>query len=461
MAGISHALGRCSLPSGSHRSRRGLVVPWLGLALAAAGLAGIPLRWAAAEPTAQGQPGAADVQASAASPNDDAWKVTPPPPEVVQRLDLSPFYQKHLAVGGLSIVGSADVPDAALAEAAWLVRQMLGPRTDILQAMARQRVRLVVMAHTEMTTDIPEHSDLKPRDYWDRRARGLGASRRRPAVSCGAENLLGYPGDPYATENILIHEFGHAIHQMGLREVDPTFDDRLKAVYEQSLAAGRWKGTYAATNKEEFWAEGVQSWFDTNRENDHEHNHVNTREELKEYDPPFARLLEEIFGDGPWRYTRPHTRRNLPHLAGWNPDDNPRFRWPQAVLARYRAFQQAASGAPLGDESGWHDVPLSPPDRLDELRSPASNEAAVLLLVNQRSVPVQVEWISFDGRLRPAGVVAPGGYRPLDTFRSHLFLLRCGEDRLGIVAAASERCRAVVSEPATNSPKEATSKSSD
>jgi hypothetical protein len=382
------------------------------------------------------------------------WNVTSPPPETVARLNLSPFYQKHLDVGGLSIVGSRDVPDAALAEAAWLVRQMVGGRTDILQTLARNRVRLVVMAHSEMTTDIPEHSDLRPRDYWDRRARGLGASRRRPAVSCGAENLLGYPGDPYSTENILIHEFGHAIHQMALRDIDSTFDDRLKEVYEQSVAAGRWRGTYAATNKEEFWAEGVQSWFDTNRENDHEHNHVNTRQELKEYDPALARLLEAVFGDGPWRYSRPHARRRLPHLAAWNPDDNPRFRWPEAVLARYRAFQRAASGERLPDDAdGWSDVALSPPDRLDELRSPASREAAVLLLVNQRSAPVQIEWIGFDGRPRPMGEVAPGRYRPLDTFRSHLFLLRCGEDRLGIVTATGERCRVVVSEPPPSNPK--------
>ena len=42
---------------------------------------------------------------------------------------------------------------------------------------------------------------------------------------------------------------------------------------------------YAATDEHEYWAEGVQSWFDTNRENDAIHNHVDTREELLEYDP--------------------------------------------------------------------------------------------------------------------------------------------------------------------------------
>jgi hypothetical protein len=88
--------------------------------------------------------------------------------------------------------------------------------------MAANKTRFTVMAHDEWTTDVPEHSDLRPPEYWDRRARGLGATRSRPSVSCGEENLLAMKGDPYSTENILIHEFAHAIHEMGLSTVDPT-----------------------------------------------------------------------------------------------------------------------------------------------------------------------------------------------------------------------------------------------
>ena len=38
-----------------------------------------------------------------------------------------------------------------------------------------------------------------------------------------------------------------------------------------------------------------------NREDDHDHNHVNTRKELVEYDPAVAKLCEEVFGkENPW-----------------------------------------------------------------------------------------------------------------------------------------------------------------
>ncbi|MEZ5430677.1 MAG: hypothetical protein R3F31_05750 [Verrucomicrobiales bacterium] len=84
------------------------------------------------------------------------------------------------------------------------------------------------------------------------------------------------------------------------------------------MISGLRKGTYAVINKEEYWAEGVQSWFDGNRENDFEHNQVNTREELKSYDPALAKLLREIFGTAPALPEAPEPRRSVP--SGWFPD---------------------------------------------------------------------------------------------------------------------------------------------
>ena len=136
-----------------------------------------------------------------------------PPMQVRTTFDLDPFYEQWIDVGGLPVVASAKVNPYALKEAAWLIWQMVGHRPEVLRALAENNVRFAVMAHNELTTDIPEHSDLQPDSYWDRRARGLGPTPIRPAVSCGEENLLNYPGDPYSTENILVHEFAHAIHQ--------------------------------------------------------------------------------------------------------------------------------------------------------------------------------------------------------------------------------------------------------
>ena len=292
--------------------------------------------------------GERDAPVRAASPGAGVPEVGPVPDDVRASFELDAFYQRYVEVSGLPIVGSAGLSDAALREVAWIVQHMLDGRNDILEAMADQKVRLAVMAWNEYTTDIPEHAHLEPAVYWDRRARGLGATPEAPAVSGAEENLLGHPGDPYAAENILIHELAHAIHGMGLNRVDPTFDGRLRAAWTAAREAGLWAGTYAVTNPEEYWAEGVQSWFDDNRENDSLHNHVNTREELRTYDPTLAALVEEVFGDREWRYTKPPHRdpAGQAHLVGYDPQLLPPFRWREyPITDRPRVVIDTAIGS--------------------------------------------------------------------------------------------------------------------
>ena len=231
-------------------------------------------------------------------------RVTAPPESVRTRLDLSPFYKKYLSAKGLPVVASGKVSDEAVREAAAIVNHMLADRDDIRQAIIENKVRVVVMAPTEMTTDVPEHSDLKPKEYWNKRARGLGATHARPAISCGEENLLNLEGDRYPEENILIHEFAHTVHQMGLNSIDDSFDRKLRAAYKAAMDEGLWEGTYAATNRHEYWAEGVQTYFDCNDANNSQHNDIDTREELAEYDPALFKLIDTAFRGTDWRYER-------------------------------------------------------------------------------------------------------------------------------------------------------------
>jgi len=260
-------------------------------------------------------------------------RVTAPPEAEVQQLQLDPFYKKFVSAHGFPIVSSEKVSDAALLEAAYLIDRMLAGRDDLRQALIDSKTRFSVMGPDEFTTEITEHSDLTPKNYWDRRARGLGATRARPSVSCGEENLLGLRGDPYWQESILVHEFAHAIHDMGLQAIDETFDKRLKKIYDQAIAEGLWKGKYAANNHHEYWAEGVQSYFGTNRTPDHDHNHVDTRQELKDYDPRLFALIDEIFRGNPWQYRKPSTRTDQSHLKGLDIASLPAFSWPERLVA--------------------------------------------------------------------------------------------------------------------------------
>lgn len=101
-------------------------------------------------------------------------------------------------------------------------------------------------------------------------------------------------------------------------KVRVTRDDKVLIVF------GGAKKCYASRNHLEYWAEGFQTWYDTNRTMDHDHNHIHTRKKLKEYDPVLAELCRDVMGDTDWRFVSPRKRAGRRHLAGFDPDKAPK-----------------------------------------------------------------------------------------------------------------------------------------
>lgn len=354
--------------------------------------------------------------------------VAPPPAEIVAKFKLATNYTKCVLVESLPVVGSAKVSDFGILEAAYLIRKEIGHRPEVLRAMASNNVRFAVMAPSEMTTDVPEHSDLTPKEYWNRRARGLGATDARPAVSCGEENLLCLAGDPYWQENILVHEFGHAIHERGMNSVDPTFDKRLKAAYQHAKTNGLWKGTYAMQNRMEYWAEGTQCWFDTNRANDSEHGPIDTRDKLKPYDPELAKLLTEVYGDFEWRYQRPAKRpeSERAHLAGFDATNFAKFEWPK--------------NAPQLDKQG-EALAWLPADKIPSASPHGNGKETGINFVNHRAKPVSLFWVDFDGKRKHYADVRPKLTHLLSTFPGHVWVITEDGKDLGAVVATESAGR--------------------
>ena len=224
-------------------------------------------------------------------------------------LGLDPFYQKYVDAGGIPVISSEKVQDEALLIAKGIVQGMLSFRPDLRQGLITGGAYVGIMGRTEVTTDIPEHAHLAndPNTDWNQRARGLGGTPGNPITTAGEENLLCLADDRYRGENILVHEFAHAVHLIGINLLELGFNGELQGMYETALAQGLWVDNYAGSNRVEYWAEGVQSWFDTNqRPQAGIHNEVDTRNELKEYDPPLAGLITEYFGDLDWRPVCPN-----------------------------------------------------------------------------------------------------------------------------------------------------------
>ena len=321
---------------------------------------------------------------------------SPPPTFVRKGYNLAPFYQQWIDVDGLPVLASANVSPYALKEAAWLIREMLKHRQDILLALVHYEVRFVVIAYNEMTTQIPEYRKLKPNYYWDLRARGLGASLPNSIVTCGEENLLNYPGDPYRSQNILIHEFSHAIHLVGLNTVDPSFDDRLKKAFESAKKKGLWKGTYAITHREEYWAEGTQSWFNANWTNNTLHNHIKTREQLKKYDPELSALLTEVFGDSNWRYTKAKMRTHQSHLKGFNPSESPEFKW-KSSFPNYADLHKKLLNPNSNGNSKWVNLKKLDLSQIKNLISKPNYTETSIIFVNRTEGDIAYYWVDYQG----------------------------------------------------------------
>ena len=223
--------------------------------------------------------------------------VTTPP----DSLHLDKFYTKYVDVNGLPLVSSWRVPDSAFVAAhrtLYAMTSMLKP--EILEAMRKAGARVAIMGRYEGTTDLPEHHYLinDTALNWDLRARGLGGTIDEPLTSCAEENVLAYQIDKYHAEDILVHEFAHAIHCIGIIQVDTNFNSRLQGLYEKAKKEGLLTNTYRETDKEEYFAEAVQDWFDVNAEMPHtdgKHNWCNTRDELRQFDPDLYQLLSEYF----------------------------------------------------------------------------------------------------------------------------------------------------------------------
>jgi hypothetical protein len=243
---------------------------------------------------------------------DEAMVTTPP-----SSLTIDSFYKKYSDAYGIPIVSSEKVPNDALLMARDIVNYMLVKRPDVRAALINRGARVLVMAQTEMETDLPEHRNWKKpakddprltpgerenydkpggiasmsdREYWNRRARGMGGT----VTSCAEENLLGYSGTRYYGENILVHEFSHNI--MGaLRTADPELYKQIQIAYDSAKAKGLYKGQYAINTVAEYWAEGTQWWFWSNIEFYDGDTRVQTPDDLKSYDLALYAILEKVY----------------------------------------------------------------------------------------------------------------------------------------------------------------------
>ena len=201
---------------------------------------------------------------------------------------------------GLRIVSAAKAQDSALVKTAIIISSVMSKvDSRVAQSMNDNNFRHAVMAAypSELTTDIPEHAWLG--SEWNERARGLGATVSVPVGSSAEENVLCYPDDRYRGEDITFHEFAHSVHLLGFTFVFSSFTQDLMNLYAFAKEGNLWASEhYAMTNYIEYFAEGVQSYFDANYQVSQS---PTNREQLKSQDPKLFDFLDKYFGYAQWR----------------------------------------------------------------------------------------------------------------------------------------------------------------
>ena len=238
--------------------------------------------------------------------------ITAPPPG----LKADSFYTRYVAAAGIPILSSSKVPDAALLAAHDIVAGMVSHRPDLAAAMVRSGTRVAIMAEDEYTTDLPEqrhwtrpdrddprltrceriHYDARigamtDREYWNGRARGMGGT----FTSGAAEDIMGLRSSRYWGETIFVHEFSHGV-LAAVAEVDPALYAAVERAYGAARTAGKWKDEYAATSIDEYWAEGTQFWFESNRLAAFDGIRILNHDDLKRYDPALYAALGRVYG---------------------------------------------------------------------------------------------------------------------------------------------------------------------
>jgi hypothetical protein len=226
---------------------------------------------------------------------------------VPEDYSFNSFYEKYCDADGIPVISSGEVEDLALQQAYYVIMNMLASIPEVRQELIANGAYFGVIGISEELTSLPEYIHMDS-EYWDKRARGLGGSKEIPITTTAEENLLCLTFDRWYGESIAVHEFAHTISLMGIGADFEILESEFTGLYESAIQQELWINTYAGSNILEYWAEGVQSYFNTNLESeptDGVHNYVNTREELADYDPALFDFISRFFHNHKWAPTCP------------------------------------------------------------------------------------------------------------------------------------------------------------
>jgi hypothetical protein len=205
---------------------------------------------------------------------------------------FAPQYTKQReTTAGITVVGMAGVDDRALDVAAATIDRVFRDN-DLEERLAEEGAYVIVLEPGQEVLQLPEFSCLAGGPVADILSHVCGVADRAdyPVATVSQLDLLGNRRGPCGGLNILFHEIGHLVQGWTLAPAD-YFDIRI--LYQEALDAGKYRSQYAATNTNEYFAEGTQAFFDNLSVQG-----GRGRAWLQSYDPDLYELLVSIYEPG-------------------------------------------------------------------------------------------------------------------------------------------------------------------
>jgi hypothetical protein len=203
---------------------------------------------------------------------------------------FDPEYVTRVEVNGIYIVANANVSDEAVKAAIKTVERVFA-NNDLEEVLVQEGAYVIIADSSQGVLDLPEFRCLDSERSQDFFTHVCGVADRAdyPVATVNERDLTGDRRGPCRGLNILYHELGHLVQGWTLEPAD-YFEIRL--MYQNALNEGKYEGDYAATNFNEYFAEGTQAYF-----LHVEPGGARDREWLREYDPALFELLDRIYGD--------------------------------------------------------------------------------------------------------------------------------------------------------------------
>lgn len=213
---------------------------------------------------------------------------------------LDPFYTQSIDCGGIVVAGSSRVDPRTLERTCARIEEILEPLEAVRAYLVERHLLVAVWGYGEDATTLPEFS----RYFWAM----TGAASCSGAGASGIATLDGDP--PYmqvseesvhcmdvpfvgaARGDVVLHELAHVIHNHFIHDRDPALYARIEGIYRDSMRAGRWRDQYASTNMYEFFATGVERYFDAMPP----FFEVTGRDDLLGYEPELSAIYEALLG---------------------------------------------------------------------------------------------------------------------------------------------------------------------